>query len=200
MELLIDAESSDSNSTGAGHATSSPGACSILCAGVVPTQAATKPLAVASIPPDFTAKNAVTGERIRLSEQHGRTVILTFWGTWCGPCRRELPILEKAQRKLGKDRLVVYAVSFRERPDILRVLRGNARSWNISLIEDRDGWIAGRYAVESIPRLFMIGWDGRVLASHLGYGDSTVDELVADLNRAPQQPKEAPASSEPASP
>ena len=79
------------------------GAYVILCAGVVPTQAATNPPAVGSIPPDFTAKNDVAGERTRLNEQHGRIVILTFWGTWCGPCRRELPILENANA--GSERI-----------------------------------------------------------------------------------------------
>src|SRR5579871_4115728 len=51
---------------------------------------------VGSLAPDFTATSYVTGERVRLSEQRGKLVILTFWATWCGPCRKELPNLESS--------------------------------------------------------------------------------------------------------
>ena len=51
--------------------------------------------AVGTIAPDFSARNLLTGEKIPLSKQRGKVVILTFWASWCGPCRRELPILEQ---------------------------------------------------------------------------------------------------------
>jgi thiol-disulfide isomerase/thioredoxin len=53
---------------------------------------------VGSIAPDFIVHNLVTGEDTTLSSQRGKVVILTFWASWCPPCKRELPILENAQR------------------------------------------------------------------------------------------------------
>ncbi len=70
--------------------------------------------AVGTAAPDFTAYSYVTGEKTRLSDQHGRVVILTFWATWCGPCRQELPNLEGIQERVGKDQLVVLAVNYRD--------------------------------------------------------------------------------------
>src|SRR5271167_1747475 len=67
---------------------------------------------VGSIAPDFKAHNLVTHESILLSSQRGKVVILTFWASWCAPCRRELPILEAAQKVVGKDKLTVFAVSY----------------------------------------------------------------------------------------
>jgi thiol-disulfide isomerase/thioredoxin len=140
--------------------------------------------AVGSVAPDFKAHNAVTREASLLSSQRGKVVILTFWASWCGPCRRELPILEKAQEVVGKDKLTVFAVSFRETPEAAAALKKLAADWQINVIEDRNGWIAGHYAISSIPHLFIIGRDGKVLANHVGYGDRSLDELVTDINQA----------------
>jgi hypothetical protein len=56
--------------------------------------------------------------------------------------------------------------------------------WQINVIEDHNGWIASYYAISSIPHLFIIGRNGRVLANHIGYGDRSIDDLVSDINHA----------------
>ena len=59
-------------------------------------------------------------------------------------------------------------------------------------MEDRNGLIAGRYRISAVPHLFIIGRDGQILAEHLGYGDSSLDELVSDINSALSQPSARP--------
>jgi thiol-disulfide isomerase/thioredoxin len=140
--------------------------------------------AVGTIAPDFKVHNLVTGEDVTLSSQHGKVVILTFWASWCPPCKRELPILENAQRAVGKDKLVVFAVSHRDKPEALAAIKKPAANWQINVMTDRNDHVASLYSVSNIPHLFMIGRDGKVVANHLGYGDRTIDELVADINRA----------------
>jgi thiol-disulfide isomerase/thioredoxin len=145
---------------------------------------------VGSIAPDFKAHNLVTRESVPLSSQRGKVVILTFWASWCAPCRRELPILERAQELVGKDKLTVFAVSFRD-TQAANAIANVARQWKINVIEDRNDWIANHYAISSVPHLFIIGRDGKILASHLGYGDRSLEELVADINAALAQPAAA---------
>jgi len=145
--------------------------------------------AVGTIAPDFKVRNLVTGEDVTLSSQHGKVVILTFWASWCGPCKRELPILENAQRAVGKDKLVVFAVSHRDKPEALAAIKKPASNWQINVMTDRNDHVANLYSVSSIPHLFMIGRDGKVVANHLGYGDRTIDELVADINSALAAPR-----------
>jgi thiol-disulfide isomerase/thioredoxin len=145
--------------------------------------------AVGSIAPDFKVRNLVTGEDVTLSSQRGKVVILTFWASWCPPCKRELPILEGAQRAVGKDKLVVFAVSHRDKPEALAAIKKPAANWQINLMTDRNERVADLYTVTKIPHLFMIGRDGKVVANHLGYGDRTLDELVADINRALAAPQ-----------
>jgi thiol-disulfide isomerase/thioredoxin len=145
---------------------------------------------IGSIAPDFKAHNMVTHESTLLSSQRGKVVILTFWASWCGPCRRELPILEGAQKLVGKDKLTVFAVSYMDSQAAGAVVN-TLRDWQINVIEDRNGWIANHYAISSIPHLFIIGRDGKILASHLGYGDRSIEELVADINHALAEPSAA---------
>jgi thiol-disulfide isomerase/thioredoxin len=156
----------------------------VLCACAISVNAAPSGPAVGSIAPDFKVRNLVTGEDVTLSSEHGKVVILTFWASWCGPCKREIPILEAAQRVVGKDKLVVFAVSYRDTDAALAAIKRPAANWQINVMTDRNSRVAGLYAVKGIPHLFMIGRDGKVVANHLGYGDRTTEELIADINRA----------------
>jgi thiol-disulfide isomerase/thioredoxin len=151
---------------------------------------------VGSMAPDFKAHNLLTGEKTPLSSQRGKVVILTFWASWCPPCRRELPNLEKAQRILGKDKLTVFAVSFNDSAAESGIKK-LASEWQINMIEDFHGWIASRYSISSIPHLFIIGRDGKVLANHIGYGDRSLQELVDDINHAFAEPPPSEQQSSP---
>jgi hypothetical protein len=51
-------------------------------------------------------------------------------------------------------------------------------------MQDRNEHVARLYSISKIPHLFMIGRDGKIVANHLGYGDRTLDELLADINHA----------------
>jgi thiol-disulfide isomerase/thioredoxin len=138
--------------------------------------------------PEFKIRNVVTGEDVTLASQRGKVVILTFWATWCGPCKRELPILEGAQRAVGKDKLVVFAVNFRDKQEAIAAMKKLASVWQINIMTDPGERASRQYSVSSIPHLFMIGRDGKIVANHVGYGDRSLDELLADINHALAEP------------
>jgi thiol-disulfide isomerase/thioredoxin len=140
--------------------------------------------AVGTDAPDIKVRNLVTWEDMTLSSQRGKVVILTFWASWCGPCKRELPILEGAQRAIGKDRLVVLAVNWKDTPDAMAAIKKIASHWQINVMTDLGERASKLYSISSVPHLFMIGPDGKVIANHLGYGDRSPEELVADINHA----------------
>lgn len=133
------------------------------------------------VPPDFTAAT-VNGEEFTLSELAGvKPVVLDFWATWCGPCRRELPLLDEFTR-LYADQVAVYCITSEEassRDAIVQFFEEN--EYTMGLVHDPSGDIADSYYVTGIPYLVVIGLDGTVVATHLGYNENTVEELAEDL-------------------
>lgn len=143
-------------------------------------------LTVGEPAPDFTARNLLTHARVSLGDEQGKLVFLTFWASWWPPCRKEIPILEAVQRKLGTERAVVLAVSFNEHDESLVRQWARDGTWHITLLEDYGARIARQYGIEGIPRLFIIGADGRILKVHAGFGPGYIEALVADINAALQ--------------
>lgn len=144
-----------------------------------------KPPEVGAPAPDFTGKELMTAHTLRLSEQRGKLVFLAFWATWYAPCRKELPILNNVQRFVADRGGVVYAVSFAERAsqyDLQRLFR--SAGWQLTPLVDPGGKIAAAYGIQTIPHLFIIGRDGKIVAVNTGYGDRSADELVTEINAA----------------
>lgn len=156
---------------------------------------------VGALAPDFSARDYVKGERIRLAAQHGKVAVLTFWATWCAPCRNELPNLEKLQEYLGKDKITILAVNFRDdESETIERLRRDAKQsgWQLHLLLDPGERIARAYGISAIPRTYIIGKDGRIRAIHAGFGDGTLDDMLTDLNTVltekPGEPAAPPAA------
>jgi thiol-disulfide isomerase/thioredoxin len=124
---------------------------------------------------------------VKLSDYRGRVVVVTFWASWCPPCRKELPILAGIQAQVTTDRLQVLAVNWGENYDrfqqIVRVLKPVLKDAPIKLISDENQRYGNQYGVHSIPHMVIIGPDGRIVAVHLGYGEDEVPVVVNELNR-----------------
>jgi peroxiredoxin len=170
-----------------------PALCAAVCLVLVPSWAARAAPAAGETAPDFTTKTLLTRQPVTLSSAQGKLVFLTFWASWCPPCRKELPVLEKVQRKLGTQRALVYAVSFKENDESAVRRWAHDNGLQLTLLEDFSGEVARKYDIHSIPHLFIIGRDGKILKVHTGYGPGSIDHLVKDINEALQSAGE-PAS------
>jgi len=70
-------------------------------------------LRVGDVPPDKLGRTA-SGDPVRLSEYRGKIVIISFWASWCTPCRKGVPVLAAIQKKSDPREDVVFAVNWRE--------------------------------------------------------------------------------------
>jgi peroxiredoxin len=114
---------------------------------------------VGQIAPDFQY-TMPDGSTHLLSQLHGKKVLINFWATWCGPCRSEMPDLQKALGETG-DSVVVLGVN---KAQELKELAPFAEELRISfpLIANPAGDIAGRYGAQNLPTSYFINSDGTI--------------------------------------
>jgi len=89
--------------------------------------------------PDFTLATT-TGELVSMSDLRGKVILLNFWGTWCGPCRMELPDFVKLHNKYNKDGLEIVGITIRRGESIKDVAKFQEQ-WGLNylLLNDING-------------------------------------------------------------
>jgi thiol-disulfide isomerase/thioredoxin len=150
-------------------------------------------VSVGDVPPDAFGKDE-SGNPIRLADLRGKVVIVSFWASWCGYCRKELPVLEGIQKTVGKSRIEVIAVNSREDRHTYRALLRQLRKYEFTMTSDSDGVISDAYGVSGIPHLLMIGKDGIVGHVYRGYSEESLPDIVADLNALLAEPDPEPVA------
>jgi thiol-disulfide isomerase/thioredoxin len=165
-------------------------ACLVFALGVALAGAAEKErerpaLAVGSVPWDELGKD-VDGNKIAISDHRGKVVIVSFWASWCGPCRKELPILANVVKKVGPDHLKLIAINYHDEQKPFRIIADALKTLPITVLRDSSGKAARKFDVQGIPRMIIIDRDGKVVADHTGYGEGSVNEIVEELNRVLQ--------------
>ena len=132
--------------------------------------------------PAFSAVMA-DGRRLSLAALRGKVVLLTFWATWCQPCRDEMPLFERLHRDLGGRGLVVLGVNAREDPAPI-VEFARALDLSFPLAVDPDGKVGAAYGVVGLPTTFLIGRDGRAVGRTVGvraWGSDAARALIRAL-------------------
>ena len=153
----------------------------ILCVGaMLPVQAAEPK--TGDVPPALLGKDR-EGEVVDLAQHRGKVVVVTFWASWCGPCRKELPGLDALQKHAGDKILKVIAVNVKDSTEDYRLMMRQMRGFTMAMTRDRDGKIAAGYDIRHYPNLWIIGLDGKVAANHRGYGEDSLDRIIDDINR-----------------
>jgi thiol-disulfide isomerase/thioredoxin len=130
------------------------------------------------------------GRRIATATWRGRPLVLNFWATWCGPCRREMPVLVQAQHDHPGVRFV-FADQAESATKIRSFLAARGLKPENVLID--DGALAGYYRVRGYPTTLFIGADGRLRDIHVG--ELSHATLRASLQRidANASPRRHPA-------
>ena len=116
---------------------------------------------------NFSLSSLNGNKRVELSDFKGKPIVINFWASWCGPCREEMPFLEKAwdeyrdkgviflgineldEEKNAKDFLNLFGVSYTN-------------------LEDSSGEVANAYSVAALPVTFFIDKEGKIVRMNYG--------------------------------
>ncbi len=111
-------------------------------------------------------------EAIDLSAFRGKLVLLNFWATWCPPCLRELPALDRLQQRLGSDSFEVVAVALDQRGYTgAREFYDKLKIEHLQLYHGSAEAFAEEFPVDVFPANFLIDSEGRVLSFLRSYAD-----------------------------
>jgi len=122
------------------------------------------------------------GQPVSLVDFRGRIVVLNLWATWCGPCIREMPTLDRLQHELGDEGLTVVAVSTdrASTADLRRFFDRQGYRY-LDLYHDRGGDLYRALNPSGLPVTYILDRHGRVLARHMGYMQWDHPKVVAML-------------------
>jgi len=127
----------------------------------------------------------VDGEEreVSLEDFRGRTVLLNFWATWCGPCRTEMPGLDRLQAKLGGDRFIVLALSAdRQGPDVVPAYYRESGIEHLAIYNDRTMRVARAFGVPGLPTTVLLGPNGLEIGRLIGpaeWDSAEAEALIA---------------------
>ncbi len=138
------------------------------------------PLETGGLAPDISLRN-MEGTEIKLSSLRGKIVLIDFWASWCGPCRKENPHVVQLYSKYKTKGFEIYGVS----------LDDNADKWKAAVLKDGLTWThvsdlrgwqsaaAKKYQVNSIPFTVLLDKNGRIIAK--GMRGEELDAKLAEL-------------------
>lgn len=129
---------------------------------------------------DFTLPSLTTDESISLHDYRGQVVYLTFWASWCVPCRQEMPYLAQLWQRHRKAGLQVIGINAEEDEAAARQF-AEEYSLAFPLVRDEDRAVTKAYRVPGFPTHYIVDRRGRIRFSGLGFNLADVAAVSQEV-------------------
>jgi len=123
---------------------------------------------------------------VELVKLQGKVVYLDFWASWCDPCRDSFPWMAEMKEKYGAQGMEVVAVNLDKERALADTFLKTMKV-NFVVAFDASGESAEKYGLRGMPGSYLIGRDGNIQASHLGFNDKDKAKLEAAIRVLLQQ-------------
>jgi len=153
----------------------------LLCSVTLNVYSAEKGDKAISIPVKLLVNNK-PGKTVEINQYQGKLIYLDFWASWCGPCRKSLPILNEIRAQYSSQGFEVIAVNIDEKlADALRFLDKYPVDYPIFL--DPTGKLPKAYKVPGMPTAYLIDEKGTIIYKHVGFKTKDrkkIEKLISD--------------------
>lgn len=123
-----------------------------------------------------------TGKEFTLEGLKGRVVLLDFWATWCGPCKKAMPSIQKLHEKFADKAVSILGVNCWEKDEQKAIKYMESQKFTYGLLLKGDD-LAKEYGISGIPTLILIGKDGNVLHAGVGFGPGEEEHLAEMIQK-----------------
>lgn len=118
-------------------------------------------------------------EKKKLSDYRGKVILLNFWATWCPPCVREMPSMERLQQKFNADNFKVLAINQMEEIDQVFAFTGQLEiDLTFEILFDSQSAVSQAYAVRGLPTTYLIDKQGNIRYRAVGGRDFNHPEVI----------------------
>ena len=133
-----------------------------------------------TIAPSFTLKD-LTGKEVSLADYRGKLVIIDFWATWCPPCRKELPHIQKVYDKYKDKEVIVLAITSESNIEKVKdfIEEGD---YTFPILIDGRREANSAYGIRAIPMLFVLDKEGKIQHTHRGYNPEIETTLSKEID------------------
>jgi thiol-disulfide isomerase/thioredoxin len=133
-----------------------------------------------SDPASTGSATATAAPELALASLAGRVVLLNFWATWCEPCEREMPAMQRLYQRLPRDRFELVAISIDEEP--AKIADFVARyALTFPIVLDQRKRVAETYQTMGVPESLLIDRDGRIVERYVGPREWDSPEYVTRI-------------------
>jgi cytochrome c biogenesis protein CcmG/thiol:disulfide interchange protein DsbE len=120
------------------------------------------------------------GGSLSSEDLKGRIVVLNFWASWCAPCTREMPLLERTWQKYRDRGVTIVGIDVRDAPSDARAFV-NELDITYPIVRDEEEILVQRLGADPLPQTFFVGRDGHLVGNEV-LGEMTEEELTARLD------------------
>ena len=140
--------------------------------------AAPPPPKIGDPAPAFTLQT-LDGKTVSSESLKGKTVLIDFWATWCGPCRKALPELkELLQKNTGKPLMLISVSADQSRKDLEDFVHANGMNW-LQAWDSKGQVIGGVFGVSNLPSYVVINAEGRIAYVMRGWAPMSTSALLS---------------------
>jgi peroxiredoxin len=133
------------------------------------------------VAPRFSLPDMQDQQR-ELSDYHGKPVIISFWGTWCPPCRKEIPYFNRAHEKLKDDDVVMLFVNINESRETIEAFVKKVPI-HLTILRDETAEQLANWNLTGLPVTFILDPEGRVAYQAMGERAWDSDEILDKVRK-----------------
>ena len=140
--------------------------------------------------PNIVLKD-MNGKSVNLSQltNNGKPIVINFWATWCGPCKRELEAIHEVYESWVEETgVTLYAVSIDDQRNVYKVKPyANAQQWAFEVLLDTNGDLKRAMGVNNVPFTFLVDGQGKIVWKHNNYNPGDEEELLHKIKELSKQ-------------